>query len=110
MLTKDNLLGFGLLAALLGEKDSVDVGQDTTLSDGDTSQQLAQFLIIADSELDVSGYDAGLFVVTSGVACQFEDLSGEVFEDGSQVHGSTSTDTLCSLRVKSHGVRDTLLF
>jgi hypothetical protein len=91
------LLGIGLLATLLGEKDSVDVGEDTTLSDGDTGQELAQLLVIADSELNVTGDDTGLLVVASGIASQFEDLSGEVLKDGSQVNGSTSADTVCVL-------------
>ena len=74
----------------------MDVGENTTLGDSDASEELAQFLIIADSQLDVAGDDAGLLVVTSGVASKFENLSGEVFEDGGEVHGGTSTDTLCS--------------
>ena len=73
----------------------MDIGKDTTFSDGDTSQQLAQFLVIAHGQLDVAGHNAGLLVVTSGVTSQLEDLSSEVFEDGSEVHGGTSTDTLC---------------
>ena len=78
----------------------MDVGENTTLGDSDASEELAQFLIIADSQLDVAGDDAGLLVVTSGVASKFENLSGEVFEDGGEVHGGTSTDTLCSCSVE----------
>ena len=84
-----------LLARLLGEQDSVDVGEHTTLSDGDTGKELAQFLIIADSQLDVAGHNTGLLVVASGVAREFENLSSQVLEDGSEVHGGTSTDALC---------------
>ena len=83
-----------LLAALGGEEDSVDVGENTTLGDGNTSQELAQLLIVADSQLDVAGDDTGLLVVASGVASQLEDLSGEVLKDGSEVDGGTGTNAL----------------
>lgn len=72
----------------------VDVGQDTTLGDGDVTQELVQFLIVADGELQMAGDDTRLLVVAGGVASQLEDLSSQVFEHSSQVHGSTGTDTL----------------
>lgn len=72
----------------------VNVGQNTTLGDGDVTEQLVQLLIVADGELQVTGDDTGLLVVTSGVASQLENLSCKVLEDGSQVDGSTSTNTL----------------
>ena len=62
-----------LLAALLGEKDGVDVGEDTTLGNGHTSKELGQLL---------------------------EDLSGQVLKDGSQVHGGTGTNALCKMKEK----------
>lgn len=72
----------------------VDVGQNTTLCDGDVSQQLVQLLIVSDGELEMTGDDTGLLVVTSSVASQLEDFGSQVLEDGSQVDGSTGTDTL----------------
>lgn len=72
----------------------MDVGEDTTLCDGDVTQELVQLLIVADGELEVTGDDTGLLVVTGGVTSQLEDFSSEVLEDGSQVDGSTGTDTL----------------
>ena len=74
----------------------MNVGQDTTLSDSHTSKELAQLLVIADSQLDVAGDDTGFLVVTSSIASQFEDFSGQVLENGSHVHGSTGTDALCT--------------
>ena len=49
------LLGLGRLAAatLLGEEDSVDVGEHSALGNGHTGQQFVQFLIIANSELNI---------------------------------------------------------
>jgi hypothetical protein len=39
-----------------------------------------------DSELEMPWVDTAFLVVTRGVASEFEDLSSEVFEDGSEVH------------------------
>ena len=72
----------------------MDVGENSTLGDGDASQQLVQLLIVADGELKMAGVDPLLLVVTGGVASQLEDLSGEVLHDGSQVDWGASTDTL----------------
>ncbi|XP_014237177.2 uncharacterized protein LOC106659257 [Trichogramma pretiosum] len=75
-------------------KYGLDVWQDTTLGDGDSGQEFVQFFVIADGQLEMSGDDPGLLVVTSGITCQLEDLSGQVFHDGSQVDWSSSTNSL----------------
>lgn len=41
----------------------------------------------------MTGDDTGLLVVTGGVSGQLEDFSSEVLEDGSEVDGSTGTNT-----------------
>ena len=82
------------LLGLLGQKNGLDVWQYTTLSDGDTRQKLVQLLVVTDGELKVAGDDPGLLVVTSSVAGQLEDLSGEVLHDGGHVDGGTGSDTL----------------
>ena len=82
-------LGFGLL--LLGEKNGVNVGEYTTLGDGDTTQQLVQLLVVSHSELNVAGHNARLLVVASGVTSELKDLSSEVLEHRGEVHGGTST-------------------
>ena len=83
-----------LLAALglLGEKNSVDVGENTSLGDGGAVKKLVQLLVVADGQLDVAGDDAGLLVVTSGVSGQLENLSGQVLDDGGEVDGGASSD------------------
>eukprot|EP00045_Choanoeca_perplexa_P009715 m.94793 g.94793 ORF g.94793 m.94793 type:complete len:54 (-) comp15004_c0_seq3:25-186(-) len=43
-----------LAGALLGEEDVVDVGQDTTLGDGHTRQQLVELFIVTHGQLDVA--------------------------------------------------------
>uniref|UniRef100_A0ABD2W670 Uncharacterized protein n=1 Tax=Trichogramma kaykai TaxID=54128 RepID=A0ABD2W670_9HYME len=72
----------------------MDVWQDTTLGNGDSGQEFVQFFVIANGQLKMSGDDPGLLVVTSGITCQLENLSGQVFHDGSQVDGSSSTNSL----------------
>ena len=79
----------GGLFGLLGEKDSLDVGEDTSLGDGDSSQELVQFFVVTDGQLQVTGDDPGLLVVTSGVTSQLEDLSSQVLKDGSEVDRGT---------------------
>ena len=46
----------------------MNVGQDTTLRNGDMSEKLVQFLIVADGELEMTGDDTSLLVVSGGVA------------------------------------------
>jgi len=84
----------GLLLTLLGQENGLDVRQNSTLSDGDAREQLVQLFVVADGELEMTGDDASLLVVTGSVAGQLEDFSGQVLHNGSQVDGGTSTDTL----------------
>jgi len=72
----------------------VNVGEDTTLGDGDVSEKLVQLLVVPDGELEMTGNDTGLLVVAGSVTGQFEDLSSEVLKDGSEVDRGTGTDTL----------------
>jgi hypothetical protein len=82
------------LACLLRQKVLVDVGEDTTLGNGDMAQELVQLLIVSDGKLKMTGDDTGLLVVAGSVTSQLEDFGSEVLENGSEVDGSTSTDTL----------------
>jgi len=91
----EKLSSFGLLLVLLGgEEEDVDVGEDTTGSNGGAAEEAVKFLVVADSELNVAGHDSGLLVVLGGVASELEDLSGEVLKDGGAVHGGTGTNAL----------------
>ena len=67
----------------------MDVGKDTALGDCDVAQELVQFLIIADGELEMTGNDTRLFVVTGGITGQLENFGSEVFENGGEVDRST---------------------
>lgn len=67
----------------------MNVGQDTTLCDCDVTKELVQFLIVSDGELEMTGDDTSLLVVTGSIASQLEDFSSEILKDGSQIDGST---------------------
>jgi hypothetical protein len=100
-------LTLAALGSLLGEEVLVNVGENTTLGDGDVAQKLVQFLIVTDGELEMTGNDTGLLVVTGGVTSQLENFSSEIFEDSSQVDGSTSTDTLSIVALAEKTVNTT---
>jgi hypothetical protein len=72
----------------------VDVGENTALGDGNVTEKLVQFLIVADSELEMARNDTGLLVVAGSVASQLEDFGSQVLKDSGEVHGGTGTDTL----------------
>ena len=72
----------------------MDVGENSSAGNGDSSEKLVELLVVADSKLKVSGHDTGLLVVTSSVSSELQDLSSEVLEDSSKVHGGTSSNTL----------------
>ena len=86
--------GSAALLGLLGQERVVDVGEDTTLGNGDVAEQLVQLLVVADGELQVAGNDTGFLVIAGSVTGQLKNLSSQVLEDGSEVDGGTSTDTL----------------
>lgn len=67
----------------------MNVGQNTTLCNGDVTEKLVQFLIVSDGELKMTGNDTGLLVVAGGITSQFQDLSGQVFKDCSEVNRGT---------------------
>lgn len=85
------LLGSLLLAGSL-DQGLVDVRQDTTTSNGGTNQAV-QLLVATDGKLQVTGSDALDAQVLGRVAREFEDLGGEVLEDGRRVDSSLGADT-----------------
>ena len=82
----------------------MDVGDDTTLSDGDTSEELGELFIVSDGELKMSRNDSRLLVVSGGVTSEFNDLSGEVLEDSGHVDGSAGTDSVSPVASSKHSV------
>ena len=84
----------GWLLSLLGEEHGLDVGQDTSLSDRHSGQELVQLLVVTDGKLQVTWDDPALLVVTGGVSCKLKNLSGQVLHHGSQVHWGTGSHAL----------------
>jgi hypothetical protein len=82
-----------LFGRLLGKKNSVDIGQDTSRCDGDSSQKAVQFLIVLDGKGDVTGHDTAFLVVTCSISGKFQNLGTKVLQDSSKVDGGTSTHT-----------------
>ena len=78
---------------LLRQEDGVDVRKNSSLSDGDSGQQLVELLVVPDGELKVTRVDPFLLVVMGGIAGELEDLSDEVLHDSSEVDRSSSTNT-----------------
>ena len=93
-----------LVASFLGEEDGLDVGEDTTLGDGDAAEELAELFIVSDGELKMSGNDSRLLVVSGSVASELDDLSGQILEDGGHVDGSTGTDSVSPVASSKHSV------
>ena len=106
MLSSRDLLG-GSFLGFLGQKNSLDVGQDTSLSDGHTRQQFVQFLVITDSQLQMTWDDSCFLVVTSSVTGQFQNFSGQILENSSQIHGGTSAHTFGVVALSQQTVNTT---
>ena len=83
-----------LLLGLLGQENGLDVGENTTLGNGDTSEQFVQLLVVPDGQLEMSGDDTGLLVIPSGVSGQLQDFSSQIFEDCGQIDGGTGSHSL----------------
>ena len=67
----------------------MNVGEDTSRGNGHSSKELAELLIIADGKLDVAGDNTVLLVVAGSISSELKDLSSQVLEDSSKVHGGT---------------------
>ena len=79
-------LGRRLPGGFLRQEDRVDVGQNSSLGDGDSSKQWVELLIVPDGELEMTGNDPLLLVVPGSVPSQLEDLGGQVFHHSGHVN------------------------
>lgn len=113
-----------LLLLDLQEQSAVDVGQDTSESDGGANKSV-EFFVAANGELKMAGRDSldlqilcgVLLDIVSGVirqirkgmthSCEFEDFSGQVFEDSSHVNSSLGSYTHLVLSVVLEETLDT---
>lgn len=83
-----------LLLLHLQEERSVDVWQNTTERDSGSDQGV-QLFITADGKLKVSRGDTLDLEILGGVACEFQDFSGQVFQDSSNVDGGYGDHGQC---------------
>jgi len=72
----------------------VDVWKHTSLGNRNVPQELVQLLVIANGELQVTGDDAGLLVISCCVASKLENFGRQVLQDGGEVDRSSGADTL----------------
>ena len=75
------------LSGLLGEEDSLDVGKDSSLGDGDTSKKFPH---------DNSWF----FVIPGSVSGQLKDLSAQVLKNSCKVNWGSSSNTLTVVALK----------
>lgn len=71
----------------------MDVRDNSSSSDGRFDERV-EFLVSANRELQVTRRDTFHFQVFTGVAREFENFCGKVFEDGRGVDGSSRSDSL----------------
>lgn len=72
----------------------MNVRQNTTRCDGDTTKKLVELLVIANGELNMARNDSRLLVVTSSVASELQHLGGEVFHHSSHIDWGASPNAI----------------
>lgn len=65
--------------------------QNTSIGDCG-ADECVELLVTADGELEMARRDALDLEILGGVACKFQDFSGEVFQDSRQVDGGLGAD------------------
>lgn len=96
-----------LLALLLlyfEQQRAVDPGQDTAERDGGADQSI-KLLVAADSKLEVARGDTLDLEILGGVASEFEDFRGQIFEDGGDIDGRCKQAQLVPRRMTVRGNR-----
>jgi hypothetical protein len=73
------------------EQHSVDVRKNTSSRNRDTTEEFVQFLVVLDSQSDVSGNDTALLVVTGSITSELQDLGAKVFQDSRKVNRCSSS-------------------
>jgi len=104
--TLDLLLLFCCLC-LLGQKNSLDVGKNSALSDCNSRQQFVQFLVVTDSQLKMTRYDSRFLVVSGSISSQFQDFSRQVLQDSGQVHWCSASNSWRESSLSQESVNST---
>lgn len=82
-----------LLLLDLEQQSAVDVGQDTTESNGGADERV-QFFVTTDGELEMARSDTLDLEILGSVASKFENLSSQVLENGGHVDGGCRTSSV----------------
>merc|ERR1711990_925267 len=77
---------------LLANERLVDVRNNTSSGDGGLDQAV-QLFVSSDGELQMARCDTLHFQILGGIASQLQNLSGEVFQNGAGVDGSSSSNS-----------------
>ena len=82
-------------AAFLWPEELIDLWADTTLGDLDLGEELVEFIIVADSKLNMSRGDRLLLVLVGAVTRQIEDLHREVLKCCCEEDSATDSNSCC---------------
>lgn len=96
-----------ILTLLILAEEGVDRVHDTSRGDNDVVEQLVQLLVVADGNHDVTRNNTDTLVVARSVTSQLEDFGGQVLQNGSEVNGSSNTNTASILALLKLTVQTT---
>ena len=83
------------------EKNLLDVREDTTLSDSNSTEDFVQFIVVFDSDLKVSWDDHVFF---GSVTSELEYFGGEILENRSEIDWGTSIKTFSVVTFSKYSV------
>ena len=73
----------------------MDIGKDTAGGDGACSCELAELLIVAYGELDMTRHDGLLFVLSASITGEVKDLLRKVLHDSGGEYAGSDTNHRC---------------
>ena len=74
----------------------MDVRNNTTTSNGGLNQGI-KLLVTSDSQLNVARRDSLSLKIFASITCEFQNLSGQILENGSSVDSGSGSDTAIGL-------------
>merc|ERR1711915_262794 len=88
--TSEHFRLYSLLLALLSDQRLVDVGNDTSSSNGCFDEGI-QLLVSSNGQLQMAWSNTLHFKILGCVSCQFQHLGGQVLENSRAVHGCSGS-------------------
>ena len=82
-------------AFVVFKEEALHIGENTTLCNSCHCHQFVEFLIVADSQLQVTGSDCLFLVLTGSIASKLQNFTSEVFEHRSSEDASANTHIRC---------------